>query len=287
MNKHFPSKIILIGEYALIQGASGVALPYPHYSGEITTGQSSEKLNQFLDFLLESPLLSKHLDLSKLKQDRIKGLTFKSTIPQGSGLGSSGALCAAILYQYGQKLPTDINHIRDLLALMEGYYHGASSGIDPLISYVQKPVLIEKRNKVELVELKKSIDLGHFGIVNTDIERKTAPLVHEYIKKCETGIITSEKLNTYLEACTDASRAILGGDRESFLTNLLKISRFQYTQLNDFIPVSYRDQWLNGLETKNGIMKFCGAGGGGHLLCYGHNKDDLKTLFPNLMVVEW
>ncbi|WP_436570317.1 GHMP family kinase ATP-binding protein, partial [Klebsiella pneumoniae] len=78
----------------------------------------------------------------KLSRELDKGLFFRSDIPQGFGLGSSGALVAAIFLRYLDKagdfkdelkhLTMDrIQNLKSYLGALEGYFHGKSSGIDP------------------------------------------------------------------------------------------------------------------------------------------------------------
>src|SRR5690606_37070727 len=82
---------------------------------------------------------------------------FDSSIPQGYGVGSSGALVAAIYDEYAQDKITVLENLtRDkLLKLkkifgeMESFFHGKSSGLDTLNSYLSIPILINSQDNIE------------------------------------------------------------------------------------------------------------------------------------------
>ena len=84
---------------------------------------------------------SQYLNISKLIKDFDSGWTLRGNIPTGYGIGSSGAVCAAILDKY-QYESADIETSHNQLIQMESYFHGKSSGLDPLVSFYDKPVLI-------------------------------------------------------------------------------------------------------------------------------------------------
>jgi mevalonate kinase len=287
VSKKFCSKIILFGEYALIQGSKAIAIPYSDFSGRLCHGSSDAEIEKFLKYLLQSSILSSYLDFDRIKKDLENGLFFESNIPQGSGLGSSGALCAAIFGEYLLKDDLELSHIRDLLALMESYYHGTSSGIDPLISYVGRPLMIEKRNQITEVEIPNSAIFGDFALVDSGLKRKTAPLVHKYIKHCEDGSIPATKLRSFIQHTTGAVDSLVAGNKQEFFNHFLEISRFQYTHLSDFIPNQFKEIWLRGIEEKTFLFKFCGAGGGGHFILYAPHKAPLQSINLNLMFINW
>jgi len=77
-------------------------------------------------------------------------LYFDSSIPQGYGVGSSGALVAAIYDTYAidkieatETLTRDkLLRLKEIFSLMESFFHGKSSGLDPLNSYLSIPILM-------------------------------------------------------------------------------------------------------------------------------------------------
>jgi mevalonate kinase len=109
----FYSKILLFGEYGIIKDSKGLSIPYNFYNGALRIDEShtdearasNASLSRFVFYLenlqKEQPELVT-FDLAQLHKDIAEGMYFDSSIPQGYGVGSSGALVAAIYDQYAQ-----------------------------------------------------------------------------------------------------------------------------------------------------------------------------------------
>ena len=109
----FYSKILLFGEYGIIRYSKGLSIPYNFYNGALKKERnpseeaikSNGHLRRFVAYLenlqTEQPGLVT-FDLATLKNDVETGMYFDSSIPQGYGVGSSGALVAAIYDKYAQ-----------------------------------------------------------------------------------------------------------------------------------------------------------------------------------------
>ena len=129
LNNIFPAKVLLLGEYTILNGSRALALPYPELGGQWSFDDNSSEerknsrksLHGFLTF--DS---SGSIDRQQMEDDFEKGLWFDSTIPQGFGLGSSGALIAAIFDKYALNKTTDAE-AKKTLAKLESYFHGSSS----------------------------------------------------------------------------------------------------------------------------------------------------------------
>ena len=124
-------KILLFGEYGIIQDSMGLSIPYTDYNGQFLYSKSpstySTKSNQsLLNYYNHLVSLKKDgnlpcdLNLDKFKEELDHGLYFDSSIPQGFGIGSSGAIVAAIYDKFckSDKIDAD-NQIsnEDILAL--------------------------------------------------------------------------------------------------------------------------------------------------------------------------
>ena len=104
----FYSTILLFGEYGIIKDSKGLSIPYNFYNGALKTNglqseiaiKSNTNLKRFVDYLktINSELVT--FDLIALQNDVDAGMYFYSSIPQGYGVGSSGALVAAIYDKY-------------------------------------------------------------------------------------------------------------------------------------------------------------------------------------------
>ena len=91
----------------------GLTLPYNEFNGKLTFNakeineqfvtESNDHLEEFASYLqnlLETKKLNIDFDIDAFKKDIANGMYFQSTIPQGFGVGSSGALVAAVYGKY-------------------------------------------------------------------------------------------------------------------------------------------------------------------------------------------
>ena len=120
-NPLFYAKILLFGEYGIIEDSQGLTLPYSFYKGTLKFSdnqsdfekKSNESLQKYSDYLANLELSKDFkIDVEAFKKDIEKGLFFDSNIPQGYGVGSSGALVAAIFEKYSFKkyIPENIRN---------------------------------------------------------------------------------------------------------------------------------------------------------------------------------
>ena len=102
----FYAKILLFGEYGIIKDSKGLSIPYNFYRGALkisedpSTQDSHLKLVAFCEYLKKLPESTVSFDWPRLNADLNKKMYFDSSIPQGYGVGSSGALVASVYDQY-------------------------------------------------------------------------------------------------------------------------------------------------------------------------------------------
>lgn len=291
-NPLFYAKILLFGEYGIIEDSQGLTLPYSFYKGALKFStldsdfekKSNEHLNNYAKYLLDLKLPSGfELNISSFQNDISKGLFFDSNIPQGYGVGSSGALVAAIFEKYSSKkrLPDTIskNELKDLrkvFGLMESYFHGKSSGIDPLICYMNLPILIENKESVDKVSISGGEEgKGAIFLIDSGMTGETGPMVQIFFEKMKTEGFRKtlkEEFIRYNNACIDA---FLKKDMNPFFRNLKKLSHWAYEHFRPMIPESIFNVWKKGLDSNAYYLKLCGSGGGGYIL--GFTKDYEKA----------
>ena len=97
-NPLFYAKILLFGEYGIIEDSQGLTLPYSFYKGTLKFSEnqsdfekkSNESLSKYAQYLSELNLPEAFkINVEAFKKDIKKGLFFDSNIPQGYGVGSS------------------------------------------------------------------------------------------------------------------------------------------------------------------------------------------------------
>ncbi len=302
----FHSKILLFGEYSIIQNSMGLSIPFDSYHGKLgftdlkgdndATKNSNHHLRKFYVFLRRKQNLGELLadiDLFALREDLKKGLYFESNIPQGFGVGSSGALCAAIYDRYairkiGKESITkeQMPELKKIFSQMESYFHGTSSGMDPLICYLNMPVLIENRNNLGTISLPKSLQTGKGAIflIDTAQQGKTAPLVQLFLDKCKQNEFLDLCRQNFIPYNDNSIRAFLKGETKNLFYNLYFLSKFLLENLTPMVPTSFRELWKTGLETKAFYLKLCGSGGGGFLLGFAEDFEKAETYLKDYQV---
>ena len=174
----FNSKILLFGEYSLIKGSMALSIPNNKLSGQLLFDASLKNqrsnhyslvyLLEYLNFL-EKNDFTDLLNVSEFKTDIENGLYFECNIPISYGLGSSGAIVASIFDAYSlMGKVSDFSELKSIFSRMESFYHGKSSGLDPLVSYLDKAILMEEDGKITNAEIPKFEKQNMSGIFLID-----------------------------------------------------------------------------------------------------------------------
>ena len=129
----FYSKILLFGEYGIIEDSKGLSIPYNFFNGALKisdySSEESKKSNSILrhfsDYLKTIDI---NLDLNSLDKHIEKGMYFDSSIPRGYGIGSSGALVAAVYDKYAiNKITVLENLTREKLLILKEIFSKSGS----------------------------------------------------------------------------------------------------------------------------------------------------------------
>ncbi len=295
--EEFYSKILLFGEYSVICNSMGLTIPYKRYSGRLRkldepneeTRKSSESLRGFYTYLTElfaqKELLAK-LDLDIFKNDLDNNLYFESNIPQGYGVGSSGAICAAVYDAYlTEEIPDHtalcLPELKLKFAQMESYFHGVSSGLDPLNSYLKKTLLIHNKEQLEIVEKPGGFKVGKLDVflVDTELSGETGHLVNIFFDKCRYYEFYKEVKNQMIPINNTCIKLFMEGNLAEFLVAVEQLSLFFFKHFKAMIPPSFIELWENGIHNKRYSLKLCGSGGGGFLLGFTTDFESTKKEF--------
>ena len=281
MKKYF-SKILLFGEYGIISNSNALAIPYDEYSGQIMFDDndlsSNKNLHKLYEFLIEKKL-DKILDTSSFERDLNKGMIFKSNIPVKYGLGSSGALVAALYDSYSlNKNKIDLSEALKELSSIESFFHGKSSGLDPLTSYLNSPILVNANNNLKKIDKKlfnSSHDNRGFFLIDTHISSKTQPLVDFFLNKLKDASYKKSFENNFINSTNNCIDFFLKNDPTNLFSEMKSLSEYTLNLFNQMIPKSFKDLWLYCLDSKDIALKLCGSGGGGFII--GYSIDLKKT----------
>ncbi|MBT8272347.1 MAG: mevalonate kinase [Bacteroidia bacterium] len=289
----FYSKILLFGEYGIIKDSKGLSIPYNFYNGALKMDinpseealASNLNLIEFVEFLkgLDSDLVV--FDFEKLSADVQKGMYFDSSIPQGYGVGSSGALVAAIYDKYAQEKITVLENLtrEKLLKLkavfseMEAFFHGKSSGLDPLNSYLSLPILINSKDNIEATGIPAQQNSGEGAVflLDSGITGETAPMVRIFMENMKHEGFRSMIKDQFIKHTDACVEDFLKGDIKSLFSNTKQLSKVVLNHFKPMIPKQFHELWKKGIETNEYYLKLCGSGGGGYIL--GFTRDFKKA----------
>jgi len=294
----FYAKILLFGEYGIIKDSKGLAIPYNSYQGALKLSEepneqavnSNSNLLKFHNYLaiLEQDLVS--FRLSEFKRDIDAGMYFDSSIPQGYGVGSSGALVAAIYDKYADNKITVLENLtrdkllklKEIFSLMESFFHGKSSGLDPLNSYLSIPILINSKDNLEATGIPSQKEgKGAVFLLDSEIIGETEPMVNIFMNKMKNeGFrkMLNEDFAKYTDACIDD---FLTGNVKSLFGNVKHLSKVVLDNFKPMIPKSFQKVWQKGIESNDYYLKLCGSGGGGYILGFTEDYDKTKAILKD------
>ena len=295
----FYSKILLFGEYGIIKDSKGLSIPYNFYKGALIipeqqtqqTIESNGQLRGFCDYLSKNQTEAlSSFDLDQMSSDLDKGMYFDSSIPQGYGVGSSGALVAAIYDRYAlDKITVLENLTRDkLLALkavfaqMESFFHGKSSGLDPLNSYLSLPILINSQEHIEPAGIpSQSNSGGGVFLLDSGMTGETAPMVQLFMEKMKHEGFRSMLKNEFVRYTDQCVEDFLNGDVSSLFGNIKRLSKVVLDHFQPMIPKQFHQLWQLGLDTNAYYLKLCGSGGGGYMLGFTQDLAKAKSVLKD------
>lgn len=283
------SKLILIGEHAVVYGKPAIALPFPAIEARATI----EEVKNYKTILFESPYYSgpyqeipesmegiavcinETLTYLMQKPEGFK-ICLESTIPLGRGLGSSAAIAISIVRGlflfFGQELNDE--KLKELVHIAETFAHGNPSGIDAAASSNDHPIWFQRGSSITSLEIG-----GPFYLVVADTGRigNTRGAV-ESIKKMYNLDVgkTEESLNALEENTFKAKSALISGEID-VLGETLDVAQRELTLLgvSDFGI----DRLVSAAKESGALgAKLTGGGRGGCILALAKNYQHAKEL---------
>jgi mevalonate kinase len=290
----FYAKILLFGEYGIIKDSKGLAIPFNAYRGALKSSKkltekaqkSNQNLLRFYAYLSSLKTDIVRFDLARLQLDIQQGMYFDSSIPQGYGIGSSGALVASIYDQYAENKITVLENLtrdkllqlKEIFSLMESFFHGKSSGLDPLNSYLSLPILINSKTHIEPAGIPSQKEgKGAVFLLDSQVVGETEPMVSIFMNKMKNeGFrkMLNEEFVLHTDACIED---FLKGNVSSLFGNIKKLSKVVLTNFKPMIPAAFHKVWEQGLLSNDYYLKLCGSGGGGYILGFTEDFDKAKA----------
>lgn len=285
------SKLILIGEHAVVHGQPAIAIPFSLVGVESVVEYVPGSVNidsTFYHGPLELAPESLHgivncveetLNYLQIpRQDLL--IRIKSSIPPGKGLGSSASVAISVvrsLYAYSGEDYTE-EELLMLANVAETYAHGAPSGIDTLTITSQCPVWYEKNQSADFINLS---DDFHFIVADsgrTGDTRMAVESVANLLKAAPRKI--QRKLDRIGELTHQAKHALEKAGKH-FLGHMLNEAQKELEALG------VSDAGLNKLiyfARQEGALgaKLTGAGNGGCIIALAQNEVHSRQLAEKL-----
>jgi mevalonate kinase len=283
----YPGKLLVFGEYVILMGAPALSAPITLFSGHWKQDADLPYAGDLLRFAASDAAKAvAGFNAPALEQDVRDGWRFASNIPQGYGLGSSGALVAGLYDRYAPQPLSDPSALMAIFAQMEGHFHGQSSGLDPLTSYLNTPLQTGPGGLANRVTWKRwNGGTPRTFLLDTKRRRQTAPLVAHFKALLQQTAYRHRVEQVWVPAHLAAMEAWVCGETAMFWPALRTLSQIQFELADFLIPEAMKPIWIEGLLNDRFILKLCGAGGGGFILGFERPQVDTQRLHPEASIV--
>ena len=160
---------------------------------------------------------------------------------------------------------------------MEAYFHGTSSGLDPLNSYLSLPILIQSKNNVETIGIPSQIKKGKGAVflIDSGESSQTAPMIEVFLNSMKNKKFNKIMREEFIKITDSCVENFLDANFKSLLLDIKKLSSVVFKYFKPMIPSQFHEIWKKGIESNDYFLKLCGSGGGGYIL--GFTRDIEKT----------
>ncbi len=269
---HGCAKFILGGEHSVVY--RGRALAFPLHQCQLTIEESESTEGLYVNGEKKSETYWTQIqELRKVLGIELpcKGLSIKTQIPFGGGLGSSAALCVALCrHHHG------LEGVELAKAALKGekFFHGRPSGVDPYAVAIGKPLVFTTRDQSF-----RELDLSEFSrqklcfvLKDSKLRHRTSEVVENVARtKTETPLIWEDLMDAL---STNAEQMIQAFERNPSkdLGRLMNDTHFRLIQLG--VSNDTLDDCVTDLKNSGALgAKLTGAGRGGYVLGLFLEKD--------------
>ncbi|MBG9980568.1 mevalonate kinase [Facklamia lactis] len=287
------SKIILMGEHAVVYDYPAIAMPFTAVQVEVKVHASHKPYTSIDCQYYRGPLeqIPEHLENLKtalhlaIESMRLKeiplDIKIESTIPQERGMGSSAAVVVALIRAICDFYHVQISdyQLRLITNEAEVIAHQSTSGIDTLVTSSSNPIIYRKSQKPHSFKL----DLDAFLIVADSGQAGRTSLavnhVHE-LKKVKPHFV-EQAMATIGRFVNQAYQAIRLGDRTE-LGRLMTYNHYYLNQLgisNQELDRIVNAAWLAGALG----AKLTGGGLGGCVIALAEDQHHGEIISEAMM----
>ncbi|MEM8582853.1 MAG: hypothetical protein AAGF87_01225 [Bacteroidota bacterium] len=266
--RSFPAKVLLFGEHTVLYEGQALAIPFERFAARwVQKAVVDQRLLDFGNYLRKSEKIN-WLLTDQLLEDVTNGWQLASNVPLGYGVGSSGTVCAAVYARYVLEGDKDLTNTRHRLAQMEAFFHGSSSGLDPIVSLCNSPILVDASGCREVAVSQDALE--PFFLLDSGQARSSDNIISELKRRFETD---GEWQDLVREAWMQPSQKLIKAvttdqNKATIERQVRRLSQFQFEQLGHLIPMLFHQYKQNA----GFCLKLCGAGGGGFLIGYAFDR---------------
>ena len=161
---------------------------------------------------------------------------------------------------------------------MESFFHGKSSGLDPLNSYLSIPILIKSKNDINVTGIpsQKSNGSGAVFLLDSGQTGSTAPMVNIFMEKMKKEGFRNMLNSQFIKHTNICVDSFLNGDLNNLFKSTKKLSQIVFENFKPMIPKEFHDLWKNGIDNGSYFLKLCGSGGGGYILGFAPDIEEAK-----------
>jgi mevalonate kinase len=286
------SKLILVGEHAVVYGKPAIAIPFPLKVKSTVEKRSGEIMLSSVFFVGTINRMPEKLKgiaacikaTLNYMNEPLHGLLIRlqSFIPLGRGLGSSAAIATAIVKSlfsfYGRKVSQ-----KELMALVEVgeiYAHGNPSGIDMAAVSSDFPIFFQNGEK--LTQIKMGAPL-HFVVADSGQIGDTHTAVAKVKESLRTDSKKVQRVLERMERIAYEAKAVMKDGNSSYLGQLLNANHFELIKLGVSNPGLNR---LVEAARSAGALgaKLTGGGLGGCVIALAPNQKQANVIADAFMM---
>lgn len=284
-----PAKWVLIGEHVVLRGATAITLPHPEFALEVDWDQGTTPF-QADPFHIQDTVLSLYAQLAQRAPVRpLQGLMrFQNSIPIRAGVGSSAALCVALVrlcvdwasLEKARELdPSWLDEDGDLLSseelvqqlarILEDTFHGKSSGMDVAAVSFGAPMSFDLEGGASPLGLRR---LPEFRFTDTGLRASTRECVLQVQEWFRADEVRARQADLELGQASLLARKALkeydSGSTPAGLQHLAEAMQVAHTHFERWglLTDSIREQ-VRSLRKQGALaVKLTGAGKGGFLV---------------------
>jgi mevalonate kinase len=279
LEKKYHAKLMLAGEYGVILGSEAITVPLEMFHARLARREeappgeeekitaSVNSIRDLITYVRSLPPKSFHATPESGKFDQLlkSGVYIASSIPGGYGIGSSGAVSALLYDQFFRgNGALDLKQKRKDLSTIESFFHGKSSGVDPMTCYTGTPLHFLPDGEIREVET-NPLHPGQgyrFFLLDSGVLLSTGPLVRVFMEKMRDALFSEVIRGDYFNLISKFIGAITGRSAADPALIFRAISDLQWNHFREMIPEQMEEAWIDGQVSNTYYLKLNGSGGG-------------------------